>query len=73
MQLRAFGSNRTPHREGRKGVGLLKEYRRILKAHSDEVYGVSAKTTLSFYTILSIACIVVPVVFLLTLLVLKLF
>lgn len=52
---------------------MLKEYKRILKAHADDVYGVGAKTTLSFYTILSIACVVVPTVFFLVLLVLKLF
>ena len=52
---------------------MLKEYKRILKAHADDVYGVGAKQTLSFYTVLSIACVVVPTTFLLVVLVLKLF
>ncbi len=52
---------------------MLKEYKRILKAHADDVYGVGAKQTLSFYTVLSIACVVVPTVFFVVLLVLKLF
>ncbi|MEQ9620149.1 MAG: hypothetical protein RIG61_13390 [Deltaproteobacteria bacterium] len=52
---------------------MLKEYLRILKEHSDDVYGVGARTTLSLYTVLSIACIVVPLLFFLIVLVLKLF
>ena len=56
-----------------KGGSMLKEYKRILKSHADDVYGVGAKQTLSFYTVLSIACIVVPTAFFVVLLVLKLF
>lgn len=52
---------------------MLKEYKRILKEHSDDVYGVGAKTTLSLYTLLSLSCIVVPLVFLVILLFLKIF
>lgn len=52
---------------------MLKEYRKILKQHSDDVYGVGAHTTLSFYTLLSIACVVVPVAFFLIVIILKLF
>ena len=52
---------------------MLEEYRKILKQHSDDVYGVGARTTLSLYTLLSIACIVVPVTFFLIVIILKLF
>lgn len=52
---------------------MLKEYLRILKNHSDDVFGVGARKTLSIYTILSIACVVVPVLFFLILLVSKVF
>lgn len=52
---------------------MLKEYLRILKKHSDDVYGVGAKTTLSFYTVLSIACVVLPTLFFLILIISKLF
>lgn len=52
---------------------MLEEYKRILEKHSDDVYGVGARTTLSLYTILSVSCIVVPVIFLFILLVLKVF
>lgn len=52
---------------------MLKEYRKILKEHADDVYGVGAHTTLSLYTLLSIACIVVPVTFFVIVIVLKLF
>jgi len=46
---------------------MLSEFKRILKEHSDDVYGVGAYKSLSFFTVLSIACILVPVVFLLIL------
>ena len=46
---------------------MLSEFKRILKEHSDDVYGVGAYKTLSFYTILAIACILIPVLFLLIL------
>jgi len=46
---------------------MLSEFKRILKEHSDDVYGVGAYHTLSFYAILAIACILVPVIFLLIL------
>jgi hypothetical protein len=52
---------------------MLKEYLRILKKHSDDVFGVGARTTLSVYTVLSIACIVIPTLFFLILIILKLF
>lgn len=52
---------------------MLKEYLRILKKHSDDVYGVGARTTLSVYTVLSIACIVLPTLFFLVLIILKIF
>lgn len=52
---------------------MLKEYLRILKKHSDDVYGVGARTTLSVYTVLSIACIVIPMLFFLVLIILKIF
>lgn len=52
---------------------MLKEYLKILRRHSDDVFGVGARKTLSFYTILSIACVVVPVLFFLILLVSKVF
>ncbi len=52
---------------------MLKEYLRILKEHSEDVFGVGARTTLSVYTLLSIACVVVPLTFFLVVIVLKLF
>ena len=52
---------------------MLKEYLRILKKHSDDVFGVGARTTLSFYTILSIACVVIPLLFFLILIISKIF
>lgn len=52
---------------------MLKEYLRILKKHSDDVYGVGARTTLSVYTVLSIVCVVIPTLFFLILILLKLF
>ncbi|HVY55896.1 MAG TPA: hypothetical protein VHC46_09090 [Thermodesulfobacteriota bacterium] len=52
---------------------MLKEYLRILRKHSDDVFGVGAKTTLSFYTILSIACVVIPVLFFLIVILSKIF
>jgi len=52
---------------------MIKEFKRILKQHSDEVFGVRAKTTLSIYTVLAIACVVVPTVFFIALTVSKLF
>ena len=54
-------------------ISILSEFKRILKSHSDDVYGVEASKTLSFYTIFSIACILVPVLFLLVLGIWKLF
>ena len=54
-------------------ISIIREFKRILKAHSDDVYGVGASKTLSFYTIFSIACIVVPVLILLILGLWKLF
>jgi len=54
-------------------ISILSEFKRILKSHSDDVYGVGASKTLSFYTIFSIACILVPVLFLLILGIWKLF
>lgn len=52
---------------------MLKEYLRILRKHSDDVFGVSARTTLSFYTILSIACVVIPLLFFLILIISRIF
>jgi hypothetical protein len=52
---------------------MLKEYLRILKKHSDDVFGVGARTTLSFYTILSIACVVIPLLFFLILIISRIF
>jgi hypothetical protein len=52
---------------------MLKEYLRILKKHSDDVFGVGARTTLSFYTILSIACVVIPLIFFLILIISRIF
>jgi hypothetical protein len=52
---------------------MLKEYLRILKKHSDDVFGVGARTTLSVYTVLSIACVVIPTLFFLILIISKLF
>ena len=52
---------------------MLKEYLRILRRQSDDVFGVGARTTLSLYTLLSIACVVVPLLFLFILIVRKLF
>jgi len=52
---------------------MLREYLRILKKHSDDVFGVGARTTLSIYTVLSIACVLLPVLFFLILILLKLF
>jgi|JRYK01.1.fsa_nt_gb hypothetical protein len=52
---------------------MLKEYLRILKKHSDDVFGVGARTTLSFYTILSIACVVIPLLFFLILVISRIF
>ncbi|MFI5321982.1 MAG: hypothetical protein ACHQ6U_00295 [Thermodesulfobacteriota bacterium] len=52
---------------------MLREYLRILKEHSDDVFGVGARTTLSIFTVLSIACIVVPLLFFLILILHKLF
>lgn len=52
---------------------MLKEYLRILRKHSDDVFGVGARTTLSFYTILSIACVVVPLLFFLILIISRIF
>jgi hypothetical protein len=52
---------------------MLKEYLRILKKHSEDVYGVGARTTLSVYTVLSIACVVIPTLFFLMLIISKLF
>jgi len=52
---------------------MLSEFKRILKEHSDDVYGIGAYKTLSFYTVLSLACILIPVLFLLILGLWKLF
>ncbi len=52
---------------------MLNEYLRILKKHSEDVFGVGARTTLSVYTVLSIACVVIPVLFFLVLIILKIF
>ncbi|HET7290246.1 MAG TPA: hypothetical protein VFJ67_07380 [Thermodesulfobacteriota bacterium] len=52
---------------------MLKEYLRILRKHSDDVFGVGARTTLSFYTILSIACVVIPLLFFLILIISRIF
>jgi hypothetical protein len=52
---------------------MLKEYLRILKKHSDDVYGVRARTTLSVYTVLAIACVLIPTLFFLVLIILKIF
>jgi len=52
---------------------MLKEYLRILRKHSDDVFGVGARTTLSFYTILSIACVVIPLLFFLVLIISRIF
>ncbi len=52
---------------------MLNEYLRILKKHSDDVYGVGARTTLSVYTLLSIACVLIPTLFFLVLIILKIF
>jgi len=52
---------------------MLSEFKRILKEHSDDVYGIVAYKTLSFYTVLSLACILIPVLFLLILGLWKLF
>lgn len=52
---------------------MLKEYLRILKKHSADVFGVGARTTLSFYTILSIACVVIPLLFFLILIISRIF
>jgi hypothetical protein len=52
---------------------MLKEYLRILRKHSDDVCGVGARTTLSFYTILSIACVVIPLLFFLVLIISRIF
>lgn len=52
---------------------MLNEYLRILKKHSDDVYGVGARTTLSVYTVLSIACVLIPTLFFLVLIILKIF
>jgi len=52
---------------------MLKEYLRILKKHSDDVFGVGARTTLSFYTVLSIACVVIPLLFFLILIISRMF
>lgn len=52
---------------------MLKEYLRILKKHSEDVFGVGARTTLSFYTILSIACVVIPLIFFLILIISRIF
>jgi len=52
---------------------MLSEFKRILKEHSDDVYGIGAYKTLSFYTVLSLACIFIPVLFLLILGLWKLF
>jgi hypothetical protein len=52
---------------------MLKEYLRILRKHSDDVFGVGARTTLSFYTILSIACVVIPLLFFIILIISRIF
>ncbi len=52
---------------------MLREYLRILKKHSDDVFGVGARTTLSIYTVLSVACVLLPLLFFLILILLKLF
>ncbi len=52
---------------------MYKEFKRILKAHSDDVYGIASYKTLSFYTIMSLCCILIPVLFLLILGLWKLF
>ncbi len=52
---------------------MLNQYLKILKNHANDVYGVKAKTTLSLYTILSIACVVVPTLFFITVLLFKIF
>ncbi len=52
---------------------MLKAYLRILKKHSEDVFGVGASTTLSVYTVLSIACIVLPTLFFLVLIIRRIF
>lgn len=54
-------------------LDMLNQYLKILKNHADNVYGVKARTTLSLYTLLSIACVVVPTVFFIVVLLLKIF
>ncbi len=50
---------------------MLKEYMRILKQHSDDVFGIRSKLSLSIFTVLAILCVVVPILFFLTLTILK--
>jgi hypothetical protein len=52
---------------------MLSQYLKILKSHADDVYGIKARTTLSFYTVLSIACVVVPTIFFVAVLLFKIF
>jgi len=52
---------------------MLKEYLRILRNHSNDVFGVGARKTLSFYTVLSVACVVIPILFFLILIISKIF
>lgn len=52
---------------------MLKQYIKILKSHAGDVFGYRAKEALSFYTILAIASVVLPTVFLIGVLVSKIF
>jgi len=52
---------------------MLKEYLRILRNHSNDVFGVGARKTLSFYTVLSVACVVIPILFFLILIISRIF
>jgi len=52
---------------------MLSQYLKILKSHADDVYGIKARTTLSFYTVLSIMCVVVPTIFFVAVLLFKIF
>jgi len=52
---------------------MLKKYLRILRNHSNDIFGVGARKTLSFYTVLSVACVVIPILFFLILIISRIF
>lgn len=52
---------------------MLKRYLKIIKDQSEDVFGVKARKTLSVYTIFSVACVILPLIIVFSLLVNKIF